>query len=66
MQPRWTSYVAAMVEPGALTAALNWYRAMSPESMGDVGMITVPTLYVWSTEPTSPSAEWRPRPPRSW
>ena len=43
------AYVAAMVEPGALTAALNWYRAMSPESMGDVGMITVPTLYMWST-----------------
>jgi pimeloyl-ACP methyl ester carboxylesterase len=43
-------FVAAMLEPGALTAALNWYRAMSAESLGDVGTITVPTLYVWSTE----------------
>jgi pimeloyl-ACP methyl ester carboxylesterase len=39
-----------MLEPGALTAALNWYRAMSAQSLGDVGQITVPTLYVWSTE----------------
>lgn len=41
----------AMTEPGALTAALNWYRAM-PLSMSDgrgAGRkITVPTLYVWS------------------
>jgi pimeloyl-ACP methyl ester carboxylesterase len=43
-------FVAAMLEPGALTAALNWYRAMSAQSLGDVGQITVPTLYVWSTE----------------
>jgi pimeloyl-ACP methyl ester carboxylesterase len=43
-------FVAAMREPGALTAALNWYRAMSAEAIGDVGQITVPTLYVWSTE----------------
>jgi pimeloyl-ACP methyl ester carboxylesterase len=38
--------VAAMSEPGALTAALNWYRAML---LGDQpGKITVPTMYVWS------------------
>ena len=43
-------FVAAMLEPGALTAALNWYRAMSARSVDDVGKITVPTLYVWSTE----------------
>jgi pimeloyl-ACP methyl ester carboxylesterase len=37
--------VAAMSEPGALTAALNWYRAML---LGDQpGEITVPTMYVW-------------------
>jgi pimeloyl-ACP methyl ester carboxylesterase len=41
-------FVAAMVEPGALTAALNWYRATEPHAMSDVGAITVPTLYVWS------------------
>jgi pimeloyl-ACP methyl ester carboxylesterase len=43
-------FVAAMLEPGALTAALNWYRAMSAEAFSDVGKISVPTLYVWSTE----------------
>jgi pimeloyl-ACP methyl ester carboxylesterase len=43
-------FVAAMLEPGALTAALNWYRAMSAEALGDVGRISVPTLYIWSTE----------------
>lgn len=43
-------FVSAMREPGALTAALNWYRAMSSESFAAVGEITVPTLYVWSTE----------------
>ncbi|MFJ8110982.1 alpha/beta fold hydrolase [Streptomyces sp. NPDC096132] len=34
--------------PGALTAALNWYRAGRPD--GEVGVIDVPTLYVWSTD----------------
>jgi pimeloyl-ACP methyl ester carboxylesterase len=43
-------FVAAMIEPGALTAALNWYRAMSLAGSAGVGRITVPTLYVWSTE----------------
>lgn len=43
-------FVSAMLEPGALTAALNWYRAMSAESFAGVGRITVPTLYVWSTD----------------
>ena len=44
------AFVEAMLEPGALTAALNWYRAMDPASLGDVGAVTVPTLYVWSDE----------------
>lgn len=41
-------YVRRLTEPGALTAALNWYRAMkyNPE----IGPVKVPTLYVWSTE----------------
>ncbi len=38
--------VAAMSEPGALTAALNWYRAMFLSKAP--GKITVPTMYVWS------------------
>jgi pimeloyl-ACP methyl ester carboxylesterase len=40
--------VAAMSEPGALTAALNWYRAMFLSSARGIGKITVPTMYVWS------------------
>ena len=43
-------FVAAMLDPGAMTAALNWYRATEPNSLTDVGAITVPTLYVWSDE----------------
>ena len=45
-----TRYVDAMVEPGAMTAALNWYRATDPGLLAAVGPIAVPTLYVWSTE----------------
>lgn len=41
-------YVRRLSEPGALTAALNWYRADRPD--GELATIEVPTLYVWSTE----------------
>ncbi|HVF74269.1 MAG TPA: alpha/beta fold hydrolase [Acidimicrobiales bacterium] len=41
-------YVEHMRQPGALTAALNWYRALRPGDMA--GPIEVPTLLVWSTE----------------
>jgi pimeloyl-ACP methyl ester carboxylesterase len=40
-------YVERFSEPGALTAALNWYRAMRAPS--NQGPIVTPTLYVWST-----------------
>jgi pimeloyl-ACP methyl ester carboxylesterase len=49
-QPEVEIFVAAMREPGALTAALNWYRAMTADAFADVPAVTVPTLYVWSTE----------------
>jgi pimeloyl-ACP methyl ester carboxylesterase/DNA-binding MarR family transcriptional regulator len=42
-------YIARFREPGALTAALNWYRAMRMTTLR-IDKITVPTLYVWSTE----------------
>ncbi len=42
-------YVAALVEPGVLTAALNWYRAMNGAALLGLEPVTVPTLYVWST-----------------
>ena len=40
-------YVRRLVEPGVLTATLNWYRA---EPSGDVPDCTVPTLYMWGSE----------------
>ena len=39
-------YVAQLSAPGALTAALNWYRAMSSDTRVDP--VGVPTTYVWS------------------
>ncbi|NGP05411.1 alpha/beta hydrolase [Rhodococcus sp. 14C212] len=42
-------YVRVLSEPGALTAALNWYRAMTREFSG-LAPVRVPTTYVWSTE----------------
>jgi pimeloyl-ACP methyl ester carboxylesterase len=39
-------YVAVLSAPGALTAALNWYRAMS--SGNRVDRVAVPATYVWS------------------
>jgi pimeloyl-ACP methyl ester carboxylesterase len=43
-------YYQHLRQPGALTAALNWYRAL-PFSATDRQRtpITVPTMYVWST-----------------
>jgi pimeloyl-ACP methyl ester carboxylesterase len=39
-------YVDRMRGAGALTAALNWYRAM-PFDPGTGGPVSTPTLYVW-------------------
>lgn len=46
-------YVAALTEPGALTAALNWYRAMDPGALVGLEPVRVPTMYVWSTADTA-------------
>jgi pimeloyl-ACP methyl ester carboxylesterase len=46
-------YVAALSEPGALTAALNWYRAMDPGALAGLEPIRVPTMYVWPTGDTA-------------
>jgi pimeloyl-ACP methyl ester carboxylesterase len=42
-------YVAHLAEPGALTAALNWYRAMTP-ALADTPHVRVPTTFVWGTD----------------
>lgn len=40
-------YVRRMLAPGALTAALNWYRAMSRDDVAGLGPVSVPTTYLW-------------------
>jgi pimeloyl-ACP methyl ester carboxylesterase len=42
-------YVARMREPGALSAALGWYRAIPFGARDTVGKVRVPTLHLWST-----------------
>jgi pimeloyl-ACP methyl ester carboxylesterase len=44
------AFVRPLQEPGALTAALNWYRAMSRADLDGLGEITVPTTYLWGTD----------------
>jgi pimeloyl-ACP methyl ester carboxylesterase len=48
--------VAAMAEPGALTAALNWYRAIPLNDPKDFAKatkkVTVPTMHVWGDAET--------------
>ena len=44
-------YVGAFAaDPEAVTAALNWYRAIDLGMVMGLGPITTPTLYVWSTD----------------
>lgn len=44
-------YVRLLSQPGAMTAALNWYRSLKPEDapevLGALQPVAVPTLYVW-------------------
>lgn len=42
-------YIRVLRDPGALTAALNWYRAMTRDT-GDLPPVKVPTTYIWSTD----------------
>ncbi|KAI3431617.1 hypothetical protein D9Q98_004666 [Chlorella vulgaris] len=48
-------YIEALAQPGALTAALNWYRANTPPAMfaqlepGKLPLVQCPTLGVWSS-----------------
>jgi pimeloyl-ACP methyl ester carboxylesterase len=42
-------YVRRMREPGALSAALGWYRALPWSGRDRVGKVRVPTLHLWST-----------------
>ena len=45
-------YFQTLSEPGALEAAINWYRAANIASM-QIPPISVATLYIWGTaDPT--------------
>lgn len=61
-------YLSILAEPGALTAELNWYRAMNIEALV-VGQtlnrpITRPTLFIWGSNDfaVAPSVVIRQRP----
>ena len=41
-------YVSVLSEPGALVAAIDWYRSMSGAASVAIPAATMPTLYVWS------------------
>jgi len=43
-------YVRVLTQPGAMTGALNWYRAADLGLVEGLGPITTPTMYVWSTD----------------
>lgn len=43
-----SSNVQRLQEPGALTAALNWYRAL--DLTNRIGPVRVPTLYIWGDQ----------------
>jgi pimeloyl-ACP methyl ester carboxylesterase len=42
-------HVRVLTQPGAMEAALNWYRAFDFQA-GSLGDVEVPTLFVWSTD----------------
>lgn len=44
------AFVRPLQEPGALTAALSWYRAMGSTDLDGLGPVSVPTTYVWGTD----------------
>ena len=43
-------HLAVLREPGALVAAVDWYRVMSGRASAATPPSTVPTLYVWSDD----------------
>ena len=43
-------YVTVLGAPGALTAAVDWYRSMSGTASAATPPASMPTLYVWSDQ----------------
>jgi pimeloyl-ACP methyl ester carboxylesterase len=46
------AHFQTLSEPGALEAAINWYRANNIAS-GEIPAVSVPTLYIWGTADAS-------------
>ena len=40
-------YLRVFSEPGALTATLNWYRAIDLASSPQASVVEVPTAFIW-------------------
>ncbi|TDT34373.1 alpha/beta fold hydrolase [Naumannella halotolerans] len=45
------AHLHCLLEPGALTGALNWYRAM--RDYRDLGPVTLPTTFLWGADDTA-------------
>jgi len=48
--PQRAEYNAVFAEPGALTAALNWYRAPGAFAPGIVPKVQLPVLFIWGNQ----------------
>jgi pimeloyl-ACP methyl ester carboxylesterase len=46
-------YVAVLSQPGAMVAAIDWYRSMSGAASEATPPASMPTLYVWSDQDPS-------------
>jgi pimeloyl-ACP methyl ester carboxylesterase len=46
-------YTRRLREPGALTSALNWYRALPARPLWNLPHVGTPTLFVWSDHDTA-------------
>ena len=49
-EPQRAEYNAVFAEPGALTAALNWYRAPGAFASGIVPKVRLPVLFIWGNQ----------------
>lgn len=52
-EPQRTEYLKVFSEPGALTAALNWYRAMTitpANAQPPPEQVATPTLFIWGNK----------------
>ena len=59
------TYTRALAQPGALSAALAWYRAATPFSLR-APCVGVPTLYIWGSGDPALGRERPPRPGGGW